>query len=382
MNRPPERLNNMKSSINTTTAKSQAAKAIDMRPLSLGPLKRFSRRAVRRVAQSISPANVFRSSTSSSNPRKPASKSTKLFLNLLLVRPWVLVLGFWLFSMVTGSLALDGMLSPRKLKMALPEPAVEESSTTQATAINVAQNAEEAAADAGSAPAESADPDVIVIGSDSAAGGSGLPVFPLIMVVGSCAAGSLLISRRRAMMRLAAARAGRVRTRRPVAGGVRSVKRSGAAQMGSAQSPTKSATTKKAATKAAANKPTRLKPSLKAAVLSSTGLRPKKRRQRVKRDVAPQGSRVLASRTNVQTAVAAATRAQSSKNGSRTARSAARKAVRQAGRGPVRRGASLRTASRHQPVVSVVPANESNALDWGRNSLAHQLDVRPQRRAM
>ncbi|NJM96881.1 MAG: hypothetical protein HC800_06550 [Phormidesmis sp. RL_2_1] len=43
--------------------------------------------------------------------------------------------------------------------------------------------------------------------------------------------------------------------------------------------------------------------------------------------------------------------------------------------------AASRIASR-QAVVSVVPASESHPLDWTNGSLAHRLDIRPQRSAM
>ncbi|MGB3294089.1 MAG: hypothetical protein WBB01_13970, partial [Phormidesmis sp.] len=42
---------------------------------------------------------------------------------------------------------------------------------------------------------------------------------------------------------------------------------------------------------------------------------------------------------------------------------------------------SFRVANR-QTVVTVVPANEAHPLDWDNGSLAHQVDVRPQRSAM
>jgi len=54
-------------------------------------------------------------------PFSKESKSSRIALNLLLVRPWILLIGFWLFSMLGAGLALEGLISPKRLKTALPE---------------------------------------------------------------------------------------------------------------------------------------------------------------------------------------------------------------------------------------------------------------------
>ena len=62
---------------------------------------------------------------------KREKSSCQIALTLLLVRPWVLVLGFWISSIGLGTLALGGMLSPRRLTKALPEPALSESADSK-----------------------------------------------------------------------------------------------------------------------------------------------------------------------------------------------------------------------------------------------------------
>lgn len=397
MTRPSERLDTMKLSTTPIPANSQ-----DMRLQGIRSIKHLSKKLV-----ASSPFKSTRKSNkktsrpveeSSHNGAQPAatsvqrfinrsdSKRTRLLLNLLLVRPWVLVLGFWLFSMAVGSLALSGMLSPRKLTQALPEPPVIESTQSEKSAIRV-EKAEEEKAIEGETP-------TVVVGSDNASAltadsGSSFPIVPLSVLVGSCAAGSLLISRRRALMQMSAARA-----QRHTKG----------------KSPTKSSVRKSPARSQIARSQT-IRNQGATAETSGTnkGISHKKRRQRVRRNAAAtagrskanQQPRVLASRTNAQQLSSTQTTTQ--KSGTRKDRLA--KAVKQkvghkrstsaraqanrvqakrATKGARRRAsqASMRVASRRQPIVSVVPASESHALDWRQGSLAHQMDVRSQRRAM
>ena len=413
MNRPPERLNTMKLPTTPLPATLQDMKLQGDRSLSR------SFQQLTKKLLSMGPVQVTRSSSGGQSAaestqaliNKTDNKSTKLFLNLLLVRPWVLVLGFWLFSMLVGSLALGGMLSPRKLTQALPEPTALDTSHSGNAAINVEKAADELAIEGGEQT--EADPETgdavsaadgetgAVAAADSSAG---FPVLPLVVLVGSCAAGSLLISRRRAMMRMSAARAqGRARQGRTNKG-----RQSQGRQVLKTKAP-KNQTTRNQTTK---NQPLKNQ-SLKrqgaldkaargAKAASSTGLSPKKRRQRVRRGAVAtqkngQNAHMLASRTNAQqsaqmsgvrkSAASKETRAKSAKQ-----RKSALSARVQAGRVQAKRASggakrrdsrvSMRAASRRQPVVSVVPASERHALDWAQGSLAHQMDVRHQRRAM
>jgi len=371
MTRPPERLKNMKLPTATFPANFQ-----EMRRQSVKPLKRLSGRVLRNIQRSVGTKldgkNPFKAVPSATDVKD--SKGSKVLLNLLLVRPWVLVLGFWLLSMATGTLALNGMLSPRKLTMALPEPALDSSASDQANALLSAgsdRNKDVAAETVETTETPNAMP-VVEVGSTTAAeGGSSFPMWPILALVGSCAAGSLVISRRRAMVRMAAARAqGRKRKSRPA---VRSTAGSAVRSTVAASSPARSA---------------RESSTVQAA--TSRGLRPQKRRQRVRKSPAAAqsvgaGRRVLASRATAQQQKAPQKKAQkvgskAVQKATRSLRSPARPATRMS-RTQARR-TTMRAASRRQPMVSVVPANESHSLDWTRGSLAHQLDVRPHRSAM
>lgn len=372
MTRPPERLKNMKLPTAPFPANLQ-----EMGRQGVKPLKRLSGRVLKKIQHSVGPKldgkNPFKAVPSATDVKD--SKGSKVLLNLLLVRPWVLVLGFWLLSMATGTLALSGMLSPRKLKMALPEPALNSGASTQSNALlNTApKQAGDATAEVSETAEAAGEMPVIEVGAtDAAEEGAGFPALPILALVGSCAAGSLVISRRRAMVRMAAARAqGRKRKSRPSVpvGAPARVAREGVV-------PARTAT------------------------VANRGLRPKKqRRQRVRKSpVAAQsvgtGSRALVSRATAQQKntvsqkkvqkngphvvqkVARSVRSSSGRTVSSPTRSAARVSRTQA------RRSAMRAASRRQPMVSVVPANESHALDWTRGSLAHQLDVRPHRSAM
>mgnify|MGYP001791338617 CR=1 FL=1 len=382
MTRPPERLKNMKLPTATLPANLQEMRRQSVKPLK--PLKRLSGRLLKTVRSSLGARssggsngepnggssdkldgkNPFKAVPSASDVKD--SKGSKVLLNLLLVRPWVLVLGFWLLSMAIGTVALSGMLSPRKLKMALPEPALDSGVANQSNTLLNASPSTDSAAQTSAATGNDGEIPVTEVGAaNSTEGGLSFPVLPIFALVGSCAAGSLVISRRRAMVRMAAARAqGRKRkSRSSVASG------SSVRPMKEGVAPIRSAAT-------ASND-------------LSRGLRSKKRRQRVRAAVTAQSanasSRVLASRATAQQKTAQPRKAQ--KSGPKVAQKVAaarRSSVRPAtrvSRTQARRSA-MRAASRRQPMVSVVPASESHALDWTQGSLAHQLDVRPQRSAM
>lgn len=361
MSRSPERLTPMK----LPTAK--------LRPLKLQK-DMPAKKALKQVLPTALFASVKARSTKvaegSSNVVKSLqsvkeSKSVKVALNLLLVRPWVLLLGFWAISLVGGALALEGMLSPRRLTMDLPEAVVEPEPVRTSSLISISQSSDEIAGDATAQPVSE---EVSPVAVESA---SGLPVLPLVGFVGACAAGCLVMSRRRAMARLSSARAkGRVRkvrarTGTPVKAGVKkpvvkkpvvrqpvmAAVRSGAQKPGTQ----KSGAQKSGAQKSGLQKAGIPKTVEKVAVASAAP-RQKKRRQRPRKAAgvrpAAVGTSVVASRATAQRVIA------KPQGGKRTTRR------------------SMRAASRRQPMVSVVPAGEANALDWPQGSLAHQLDVR------
>lgn len=351
MSRSPERLTPMK----LPTAK--------LRPLKLQK-DMPAKKALKQVLPTALFASVKARSTKvaegSSNVVKSLqsvkeSKSVKVALNLLLVRPWVLLLGFWAISLVGGALALEGMLSPRRLTMDLPEAVVEPEPVRTSSLISISQSSDEIAGDATAQPVSE---EVSPVAVESA---SGLPVLPLVGFVGACAAGCLVMSRRRAMARLSSARAkGRVRkvrarTGTPVKAGVKKpvVKKPVVRQP--VMAAVRSGAQKSGAQKSGLQKAGIPKTVEKVAVASAAP-RQKKRRQRPRKAAgvrpAAVGTSVVASRATAQRGIA------KPQGGKRTTRR------------------SMRAASRRQPMVSVVPAGEANALDWPQGSLAHQLDVR------
>jgi hypothetical protein len=310
-------------------------------------------------------ANSSGSITIPSLPFIKDSKGSRIAFNLLLVRPWVLVVGFWLLSMAGASLAIEGLVNPRKLNMALPEATVEVTPVAKSALINVEQDSDQdgeattaapktaanskTKGDPASAEAANANKDA---SAETVASSSGFPILTLGALVGTCAAGCLVISRRRAMMRIAAARArGKMR---------------------------------RAHAKKEAIAPVTSPVAMSAQALNAVGSNAvgsnRRRRQRNKRQLATSQptTNVIVSRPTAQQA------AQKSAIQKNTAPKPAQKAVSKPGQAPskrqIRRTPS-RIASRRQSVVSVLPASESHALDWANGSLAHQMDVRPQRTA-
>ncbi|MGB5913920.1 MAG: hypothetical protein WBG63_03590 [Phormidesmis sp.] len=398
----------MKSSVNKSPVSFQ-----DMKLQSVRPLKRLSRKLFQskllkqtrtRMGQIVSRKADALTKAAAFSAESKASKGSKLVLNLLLVRPWVLVIGFWLLSMGIGSLALDGMLSPRKLTMALPKPAAGESTSTGSNAaLNVEQGSDEIAAES-PVVLDAQETAVTTTASQDA---SRLPVvLPLVSLVGACAVGSLAISRRRAMIRMASMRANKGRVRK---GQPRVVNSTAKASARSVQTRSMQAKSTQAKSTQVAKGARSMNGSAKNSAIKHASIKPlaalgkmrlNNRRSGGKRGVtlplsgaaiAAQQSargRVLTSRMNAQANAQTngQTTAQKSSSRSQSRRRSANAAsehvpsVRTPKRKPKRSPA--RAANRQQPIVSVVPANETHALDWTRSSLAHQFDVRPQRSAM
>jgi len=380
----------------------------DMKLQSVRPLKRLSQKLFQskllkqtrtRMGQVVSRKADALTKAAAFSAESKASKGSKLVLNLLLVRPWVLVIGFWLLSMGIGSLALDGMLSPRKLTMALPEPAAGESTSTGSNAaLNVEQGSDGIAAE--SPIVLDAQETAVTTTADQDASRTSSVVLPLVSLVGACAVGSLAISRRRAMIRMASMRANKGRVRKGQPRVVNSTVKASARPMQARSMQTKSMQVAKGARSmngSAKNSATKHAPTKPLAALGK--MRLKNRRSGGKRGAtlplsgaaiaAQQQSargRVLASRMNAQanghvngqTAQKSSARSQSHRrpNAASVQAPSVHTPKRKLKRSPAR------AANRQQPMVSVVPANETHALDWTRSSLAHQFDVRPQRSAM
>jgi hypothetical protein len=348
------------------------------------------------------------------------SKGSRIAFNLLLVRPWVLVVGFWILSLAGASLAIEGLVNPRKLNMALPEAAVEvtpvasksalinveqdtEATTAEATAANTTAAKRETGPASAATAAQSAAQSNPGAPAERASRSSSVPILTLGALVGTCAAGCLVISRRRAMMRIAAARA-RGRMRRANAANVVNTKADVIAPIGKTNlskpgqkivarkaPPAKTnrplvaklamAATSLATTSLAAAKP--VASSARALSARPTAAHPKKRRQRTHPSAVNQSS---VSQPSVSQSVASGDRVIVSRStAQQAAQNAAPKAAPKTGgassKRHIRRRTPSRIASRRQAVVSVMPANESHALDWANGSLAHQMDVRPQRTA-
>lgn len=129
------------------------------------------------------------------------SKSARVAFHLLLVKPWVLVVGLWLVSALSAVVAAERLVSPSKLTKDLPEPVVEVAPVAKTNSfIDVEQGAEGITAD-------STEPEAAQSAASEVVANSRLPIWPLVTLVGSCAAGCVVISRRRAMLRIAAVRA-------------------------------------------------------------------------------------------------------------------------------------------------------------------------------
>ena len=317
------------------------------------------------------------------------SKSSRLAFNLVLVRPWILVAGFWLVSVASAGMAVDGLISPKKLTMALPEPALDAAANTPARSfLNVEQGDAEIGATRVEPPVAEA---IAAPESPVTATQADFPVWPLGLLVGTCATGCLVMSRRRAMVRLAAARSrqanrkganGQVRKSRPVPqlSSKTPAARLAATKITSAKATaTQSAGLKMASLKAPIKTAAKLplkssmsKPPAERSGFSSAMMNRRQRHRRPAVSASPiSGPRVLVSRPIAQKATAKKTTAKKTSASSPAKTSNPR---------PVKPVPS-QIASR-QSVVSVVPASESHVLDWTNGSLAHQLDVRPHRSAM
>ena len=282
------------------------------------------------------------------------SKSARVAFHLLLVKPWVLVAGLWLVSAVSGLIALEGMISPSRLTKDLPEPTTAAAPAAKADSfIDVEQDAEGITSDGSDSDTSQTE------AVETVASGSSFPVWPLVTLVGSCAAGCVVISRRRAMLQMAATRS-RNRGRKLQA----AKSQTAPVRLKAVDSKVtrkKGSFTSKQASVVAFQSSARLADKA-ADKAGSKATREKKRRSRKRPSPQPISNtssskkRVLVSRSNAQKAAPQSRVSQPQK--------------------PQRTRQKVARLVRRQPVVSVVPANHSNRLDWAEGSLAHDMDRR------
>ena len=318
--------------------------------------------------QSHSKAEQSRKNPVPNVPFIKDSKAARVTFTLLLVRPWVLVAGLWLVSLLGSAIAIQGLIRPKVLMQALPEATVEAPPVVTSSLISVAEgdpesgetNSSEADSEAEateSTATENADAEAADI---EAADSGGFPLWTLSALTGTCAAGCLIMSRRRAMARLSAARA-KSRTRR------KPVRADAARPIETAQSLKQARKPVPPGTAESARKVNSRPVGAKDAEVRSIN-RVKKRRQRSRRAAGQtSGTQTLVSKGNLA--------AKGRKQAQRAATHAHPARPRR-----VKRVSSARVA--RQGMVSVVPASESHALDWTDGSLAHQMDVRSHRKAM
>ncbi|NEP18448.1 MAG: hypothetical protein F6J97_16350 [Leptolyngbya sp. SIO4C1] len=226
---------------------------------------------------------------------KPGERlwGSKLLYELVLVRPWVLVGGFWLLLLLTSAIAIGGLTSPGKqLAETVPsEPAP--ASVSDATVTSRLPAADASAVD----PAATLD-----------AAKRAMPIWPLWALVVACAGGCLVMSRpgQPASLR-------RARSRR------------------------------------------RLSPAARAATLKRQQLSQRRAQLRQQHpQIKPQypSAQVM----SIQ----------------------ASGAIQQVSPSPAPRPKVV-SFDVKQPVVTVLPAEETHPLDWQDGSLAHKLDVRRKR---
>ncbi|MEM6450197.1 MAG: hypothetical protein AAF703_07780 [Cyanobacteria bacterium P01_D01_bin.105] len=317
------------------------------------------------------------------------SKAARVTFTLLLVRPWVLVASLWLVSLLGAAIAVRGLIKPRSLMTALPEAVVEAPPVVTSSIINVADGdidtettSSEAAADADSIASSA------VASSAENATDKSFPGWSVGALVGTCAAGCLVMSRRRAMARMAVARAkSRVRKKTVRTDVVRAnVTRAIETAQDLKGKPAV------AAGSAGRKRKANLRPvgvGTGVGAVDERGMsKVKKRRQRNRRPTGPvpaiaqkstQKSTQRSTQNGAHNSAVKGTRVLVSRS---TAQKTAQKTA--ASTHPVRARRVKRSSARmarRQAMVSVVPAGESHALDWTNGSLAHQMDVRPQRRA-
>ena len=243
------------------------------------------------------------------SPAQPASSQTaaaetllgsKLLFDLLLVRPWILVCGFWLLLVGTSAVALSGLADPGKPTVS--EPTNGEVQPMQPLGV---------APDTAVTSRLSESPVALNGGQTTSSTTEPLPMWSLWVMVGACAAGCIMLSRPGLIT------FGGPERRRPS-------RRQGGKLARSPQPPGRTS----GAAKTAGPARPQLKPQY------------------------PQGQVMTVSHQG---------------------------GIHQVTPTPAVKPPGMVSFEVSQPNVSVVPAHESNALDWEEGSLAHKLDVRQNR---
>jgi hypothetical protein len=264
----------------------------------------------------------------------PSTRWGKQFwLDLVLVRPWILVGGFWLMLVLTIAIAFSGLTDPGKQRTAAPPP-----DDSQDPLVMAAANP-----DAAAASRLPADPNVSFQNADPAAtlpGNSELPIpaWSLLAMVVACAGGCLIMSRPAILASQKRRVRGRPRTGKLAAVALNQPK------------------------PAKASPPKRLKPQYPSAQVMA---------------VQPSGAihRVAAKSGGAQPGASPKSTAKP-KNKSRKQPAKPKSdpsATRQSG--PPKPVSFEMSPS----VITVLPAETSHPLDWPEESLAHSLDVRRKR---
>jgi hypothetical protein len=274
---------------------------------------------------------------------------SSVLFDLLLVRPWILVGGFWLILVVTIAIAFGGLMNPGK-------------QAAQVTAESqVLPNSGAIAPDAAATARLALEADTLPQSTDPAATLEGtseqpVPVWPLWVMVLACAGGCFLMSR----LGVPAPSLQRERGRH------RSAATRTLAAHRMAPDKSSKANTSDRGVQARKTKPERVKAKTsrpKVAKARSTKAKPdKKRRQPGARRLNPQypSAQVMTippSNRSIHRVMP--TRAQALSPSPTTAK-------------PV-------SFAMPTTPVTVVPTEASHPLDWQEGSLAHRLDVRPKR---
>lgn len=270
---------------------------------------------------------------------------SQVWFQLLLVRPWLLVVGFWLVSVVVAVSALERIVKPKPLiagkieageavgRAAPAEPSAAPPSVTPSfvtPSTRLALTDPDAASDPSAASA-------LVTGVPLWSP-LGLPIGLLSAMVGACAVGCVMLSRWRQLERTT------LRARRSR----------------SAPTPIQATGAQPAAVPAPAPFPAQAQ----FLVQSQAQSRRVQLSNSSDRKAGQSSGQKSCRRSDRQRRVA------------RSARPAAAPRPPRSGQAQT---SQVQTNREQQPVISVVPASEAHTLDWPEGSLAHQLDVRAKR---
>lgn len=283
--------------------------------------------------------SLFKAEKKSSSSSDQLLGSTVLY-NLLLVRPWLLVGGFWVVLMVTSAIALGGLRDPGK--STAQEPI---STTSAAEELTIAPDAA-----ASSRLTESIDTEVRLDPAASLQGEAPqpMPVWPLWIMVLACAGGCFMMSRQgvpapslRKSRSRKSSPSSTASSTQPTPKGLAKLKRSGKARKSkSSDTRRRSARSKASARKTTAKRLKPQYPSSQVMAIQNT--------QDI-RQVKPTQAKAI---STVQSLPDQSSKAQSP---------------------------AIVSFNMKPTPIAVVPSEETLPLDWQEGSLAHRLDVRQKR---